>query len=141
MRFLKAAVLEYDDINVGALYSFQKKIFKEQVIQFADITGDYNPLHIDPVFGKKSLFNKNIVHGMFIGSLFSTLVGMHCPGEKCLYVSQTLKFKKPIFYDDQVIVQGTVISKNDSVQLVTIKTEIIKEDNVVISGEAIIRVL
>jgi acyl dehydratase len=78
---------------------------------------------------------------MLIGSLFSTLVGMYCPGEKCLYVSQSLKFKEPVFYDDNVIVKGTVESKNDSVQLITIKTEIVKDNVVAISGNAIVRVL
>ena len=141
MKFPKAAVLEYHDIEVGAVYHFHKKIHKEQVMKFADLTGDYNPLHTDPVFGEKSLFHKNIVHGMLIGSLFSTLVGMYCPGEKCLYVSQSLKFKEPVFYDDNVMVKGTVKSKNDSVQLITIKTEIVKDNVVAISGNAIVRVL
>ena len=141
MKYPKPAVLEYRDIEVGAVFHFRKKIHKEQVMKFADLTGDYNPLHINPVFGEKSLFHKNIVHGMLIGSLFSTLVGMYCPGEKCLYVSQSLKFKEPVYYDDNVMVKGTVKSKNDSVQLITIKTEIVKDNVVAISGNAIVRVL
>ena len=137
MKYPKPAVLEYHDIEVGAVYHFHKKIHKK----FADLTGDYNPLHTDPVFGEKSLFHKNIVHGMLIGSLFSTLVGMYCPGEKCLYVSQSLKFKEPVFYDDNVMVKGTIKSKSNSVQLITIKTEIVKDNVVAISGNAIVRVL
>ena len=141
MKYPKPAVLEYHDIKIGAVYHFHSKFHKEHGLNFADLTGDYNPLHTDPVFGEKSLFHKNIVHGMLIGSLFSTLVGMYCPGEKCLYVSQSLKFKEPVFYDDNVMVKGTVKSKNDSVQLITIKTEIVKDNVVAISGNAIVRVL
>ena len=141
MKYPKPAVLEYHDIEVGAVFHFRKKIHKEQVMKFADLTGDYNPLHINPVFGEKSLFHKNTVHGMLIGSLFSTLVGMYCPGEKCLYVSQSLKFKEPVFYDDNVMVKGIVKSKSDSVQLITIKTEIVKDNVIAISGDAIVRIL
>jgi len=141
MKLIKAAVLEYHDIEVGAVHYFHKKIYKEQVMKFADLTGDYNPLHIDPVFGKKSLFHKNIVHGMLIGSLFSTLVGMYCPGEKCLYVSQSLNFIKPVFYDDNIMVKGTVESKTDSIQVIKIKTEIVKDNVIAISGHAIVRIL
>ena len=140
MKYPKPTVLEYHDIEIGAVYHFHKKIHKEQVMEFARLIGDFNPLHIDPEFGDNSLFKKNIVHGMLVGSLFSTLVGMYCPGEKCLYLSQSLHFKKPVFYNDTVMVRGTVRSKNDSMQLVTIKTEIVKDDIVSISGDAIVKV-
>jgi len=141
IKYPKPAVLEYYDIEVGAVYHFHKKIHKEQVMEFARLIGDYNPLHTDPVFGEQSLFHKNVVHGMLLASLFSTLVGMYCPGEKCLYLSQSLHFKKPVFFNDNVMVRGTVQSKNDSVQLITIKTEIVKDNVVAISGTAIVRVL
>ena len=140
MKYPKPTVLEYHDIEIGAVYHFHKKIHKEQVMEFARLIGDFNPLHIDPEFGENSLFKKNIVHGMLVGSLFSTLVGMYCPGEKCLYLSQSLHFKKPVFYNDTVMVRGTVQSKNYSMQLVTIKTEIVKDDIVAISGDAIVKV-
>ena len=140
MKYPKPSVLEYHDIEVGSVYHFHKKIDKEQVLEFARLIGDYNPSHIDPEFGDNSLFKKNIVHGMLVGSLFSTLVGMYCPGEKCLYLSQSLHFKKPVFYNDTVMVRGTVHSKNDSIQLITIKTEIVKDDIVSISGDAIVKV-
>jgi acyl dehydratase len=98
-------------------------------------------LHVDEEFGKKSVFNKNIAQGMLIASLFSTLVGMHCPGEKCLYLSQTLNFRSPVFYDDTITVKGTVVSKNDSIKVITLKTEIIKAGKAVITGEARVKVL
>ncbi len=138
---MKIANLAIDEIKNGDIYSFNKKILKEDVFKFADITGDYNPLHVDKNFGKKSKFKRNIAHGMLAGSLFSTLVGMHCPGKNALYLSQTLSFKFPIFYGDALIVKGTVIAKNDSINLIKLKTEIIKNKKVCISGEAKIKIL
>ena len=132
----KAANINYSDINIGDIFSFERKIYKQDVMDFAKLSGDFNPLHVDPDFGKKSQFKKNIAHGMLAGSLFSTLVGMHCPGEKSLYMSQTLNFRLPLYYDDAITVKGTVINKNDSIKMVTLKTEILKDGKVVIDGEA-----
>ncbi len=138
---MKVANLDISEINKGDVYSFNKKILEEDVLRFADLTGDFNPLHVDKEFGEKSKFKKNIVHGMLAGSLFSTLVGMYCPGKNALYLSQTLNFKLPIFYNDTITVNGTVIAKNDAINLIILKTEIIKEEKVCISGEAKIKIL
>jgi 3-hydroxybutyryl-CoA dehydratase len=138
---MKAADLRFADIKEGEIYQFTKKITSDDVLKFADLTGDFNPMHVDKEFGKKSQFKQNIVHGMLVTSLFSTLVGMYCPGMKSLYLSQTLYFKIPIFYDDTVTVKGTVTAKNDAINLITLKTEIIKEGKVCINGEARIKVL
>ncbi len=135
------AHLNFSDIQVGASYTFTKVISEETVDQFAQITGDFNPLHCDPAYGKQSKFKKNIAHGMLIGSLFSTLVGMYCPGRDCLYLSQTLKFRRPIFLEDQVTVKGTVSNKSESVKILTMKTEVIVDGKIAVSGEAKVRIL
>jgi len=128
--------MKYEDIKIGDVYSFEKTLNKKDVLDFAKLTGDHNKLHVDETFGKNSKFKQNISHGMLAGSLFSTIIGMHCPGEDGFYVSQTLNFKNPIFYGDKVTVRGTVINKNDSVKMITLKTEILKEDKVAVIGEA-----
>jgi len=132
----KAACLNYQDIKIGEVYKFTRQITQQDVNVFVKLTGDFNPLHTDEIYGQKSKFGNKIVHGMLVGSLFSTLVGMYCPGEKCLYLSQALCFKKPIFPNDKVKVKGTVMNKNDSVKIITIKTEIFKNNILAISGEA-----
>ena len=137
----EAAKLNYNDINPGNVYTFKKIISKQDVMDFAELSGDFNPLHVDVNFGKKSMFKDNVVHGMLAASLFSTLVGMHCPGEKSLYLSQTLNFKLPLYYDDMVTVRGIIISKNDGIKIITIKTEILKDDKIVIDGEAKVKVM
>lgn len=137
----KAANIDYSAINKGDIYLFKRKISKQDVVDFAKLSGDFNPLHVDVDFGKKSTFKNNIVHGMLAGSLFSTLIGMYCPGEKSLYMSQTLNFRLPLYYNDTVLVRGTVISKNDSVRIITLKTEILKGNKVIVDGEAKVKVM
>lgn len=132
----KAPYLEYQDIRVGDIYGFERKITRKDVYDFAELTGDFNPLHTDKTYGEKSKFGNNIVHGMLAGSLFSTLIGMYCPGEKSLYLSQTLNFRRSIFPNDKVKVRGEVVGKNDSVKIITIKTEIFRDNTLIISGEA-----
>ena len=137
----KATSLDFDAIKIGDVFQFTKTFSRDEVITFSRLTGDFNPLHVDTEFGKKSLFKKNVVHGMLASSLFSTIVGMHCPGKKSLYLSQSLNFKSPIFYDDVLVVKGTGSHKSKIIKLVSLKTEILKDGKVVISGEAKVKVL
>ncbi|MDO8505877.1 MAG: MaoC family dehydratase [bacterium] len=138
---MKPAQSQYHDIKIGAIYEFKRTITHADVCAFADLTGDHNPLHVDQKFGAQSQFGKNVVHGMLAGSLFSTLVGMYCPGTSALYVSQTLQFKKPVFYGDTITVCGTVIDKYDSIKMVVLKTEVLRDGEVMVSGEARAKVL
>lgn len=135
------AKIKYSDIQLGAGYEFEKKLTQRDVLKFAELTGDFNPLHVDRRFGNESIFGKNIIHGMLVGSLFSTLVGMYYPGEKNLYISQTLQFKKPVYPNETIKVRSTVVGKNDSVKLITIRTDILKNEEILITGTAVVRVL
>jgi acyl dehydratase len=136
-----SASLKYTEIEIGKVFTFQRAITQKDVCTFVALTGDRNPLHIDEEFGRNSQFGANIVHGMLVGSLFSTLVGMHCPGDKSLYMSQTLQFKLPLFVGDTVTVKGTVTQKHDAIRLVTMKTEICRGSEVIVTGEAKIRMI
>lgn len=137
----RCAEMRYEDIKVGSVYSFEKEVTRKDVMDFAQLTGDFSRLHVDEAFGRKSKFGRNIAHGMLIGSLFSRIVGMYCPGEKSLYLSQTLLFKSPIYYGDRISVNGTVTGKSDSIRIVTMKIEIMKGAKIAIAGTAKIMVL
>ena len=139
---MPAAILNYDEISIGDLFSFKRTLTAEDVSRFAELTGDFSPLHVDEDFGRQSQFGKNLVHGMLAGSLFSTLVGMYCAGQKSLYFGQTLRFRRPIFFNTPLVVSGKVIKKYDSIRLITLATEIIMDDGVVaIDGEAQVKVI
>jgi len=137
----KATILNFDEIKVGSSYSFKRTITSQDVLQFSSLSGDVNPLHVDDEFAKKSPFRKKVVHGLLTASLFSTLIGMYCPGQNSLYLSQTLRFKKPLFYDETVNVSGIVMAKVDSLKIVTIKTEITREADLIVSGEAQVKII
>ena len=133
--------LNYEDIKIGDAAEFERNISAEDVAGFARLSGDHNPLHVDPNYGQTSRFHGNVVHGMFLSSLFSTLVGMHCPGKKSLYLSQTLNFKLPVKPGETVTVKGIVTGKIDAVSMIILKTEILSGGRTVVDGEARVRVL
>lgn len=137
----EASIYQYNEIEIGKLISFERTITRDDVITFSFLTGDRNPLHINEEYGRKSKFQKNIVHGMLCGSLFSTLVGMYCPGEKCLYLSQTLQFRMPLFYGDTVEVRGTVLEKSDAIRIIKMKMEILRGNDIIVFGEARVQVV
>ncbi len=138
---MKLKEYTYDEIDVGKVFEFERHVTKIDVKDFAELTGDFNPLHLDEDYAKTTQFSGKIVHGMLIGSFFSTLLGMVCPGKKNLYLSQSLNFKKPVSIDSVLIVRGTIKKKIESMNVIIIKTEILCKDKIVVDGEAMVKVL
>lgn len=136
-----AVRLRYEDIAVGAVVEFSRTITAEDVVRFVELTGDMNPLHVDDAFGARSAFGQRVVHGMLLAGLFSTLIGMHCPGERALYLSQTLAFRKPAFIGDAVRVRGIVTAKSDATRVITLRTEVLRGEDILVTGEARAQVL
>lgn len=131
----------YEEIQVGQTFQFEKKLSSEEINLFAKITEDENPLHLDEKYAETTPFKKRICHGMLVASLFSTLFGMVCPGKKNLYLSQTINFRKPVFMDSEVLVRGTVEKKIDSLKVLFVKTEIFVGEEIVLDGEAKVQIL
>lgn len=92
----------FNELKVGMRDSISKKITKEMVDQFAEISEDRNPVHVDQEYGKKSIFGDNIAHGMIGAALISAVLGNKLPGLGSVYVSQDLKFKAPVYFGDIV---------------------------------------
>jgi len=98
----------FDDLFIGMSAQFKRKIDGEMIDSFAQVSGDSNPLHIDSDYARRSGFKDQIAHGMLCTSLFSELVGVHLPGENCLLTDISVVFSKPVFIDDEVIVDGLI---------------------------------
>lgn len=142
MNFKKALELDYGSIKVGEMVEFNKQITAEDVEKFATLTGDFNPLHMDSDYALTTLFGERIIHGMLLGSLFSTLVGMYLPGKNCLYLSQDLSFRLPAKIGNTFKVRGKVINKIDSLKILVIQTEILDEKGLIlVEGEAKVKCL
>ena len=118
----------FDDLFVGQKISFSKKIDEFLLNDFAKISGDFNPLHMDDEYAKNTKFGKRVCHGMLLASFFSQLVGMKLPGKNSLYFSQTLNFRNPCFVDDEITIEGEIIEKKSNIKLISIKTIISNQE-------------
>lgn len=98
----------FEEIKVGMSVSYSQTITDADVKQFAGISGDHNPVHVDEVFAESSRFKKRIAHGLISGSFFSALFGTKLPGPGCVYVSQSFHFKRPVYLGDTVTAIATV---------------------------------
>ena len=126
-------VLDFAEIKIGMEKKFTIEITESMIENFANLSGDYNPLHMDEDYAKTTSFKKRVCHGMLLSSFFSKLVGMYLPGQNALYLAQSLKFPKPCFINEKVTIAGKIISKSESTQIITLKTTIVNE-----SGEYLV---
>lgn len=133
--------LEFKQIKVGDTFSFKKLIDDELIDRFASLVGDYNPLHMDTLYARANGFEGRLAHGLLVGSLFSTLVGMLCPGRRALYLSQNLNFKKPVVAGRKMSIKGEVLDKFESLGVIKLKTVVYDEkEDVAVEGEALVKV-
>ena len=119
-----AAKYKLDDIELGMKKQFKVIITETMANEFAKLSGDYTPLHMDEQYGKNSTFKRKICHGLLLVSFFSRLIGMHLPGENALCISHTINYMFPGFIDDEITVEGLVINKSIATKIITLKTTI-----------------
>jgi acyl dehydratase len=127
-------------IQSAQVYTHDFRFTQEQVNQFAEVTGDKNPVHTNAEYAAKTMFKKPIMHGMLSASLFSKVFGTLFPGEGTIYLKQSLSFLKPMYvdtdYEAVFTVKDLIKDKNRAV----IET-VIKDKNtglVCTSGEAVV---
>ena len=128
------------NLFIGQKFSILRKFSKEEVILFSNLCGDKNPLHIDEEFAKKSIFKKPICHGMLGSSLFSNLMGNNITGS--IYLSQTLKFLKPVYIDEEIeafVEINEFIREKNYLKLNTFVVKTASNEKA-IEGEALIRI-
>jgi 3-hydroxybutyryl-CoA dehydratase len=129
--------LPYETIRIGDSGSITKTITDEDLIQFAKLTGDVNPIHVDDKYAKTTQFQGRIAHGMLVASYISTILGTKLPGKDTIYLSQHIQFKKPVKIGDTLTITATVIQKRDDKKIITLKTEVTNQQReVVLTGTA-----
>ena len=126
----------FEDLFVGQKVTFSEKIDESLLIDFAKLSGDFNPLHMDEDYALNTNFEKRVCHGMLLASFFSQLVGMYLPGKNSLYFSQSLNFRNPCFVDDEVTIAGEITEKKSNTKIITIKTTISRGTTIIIDGTA-----
>ena len=126
--------LKLKDIKIGQKKSFEVVVTESMVDDFAKLSGDNNPLHMDENYAKSNNFKGRVCHGMLLASFFSRLAGMYIPGKNALYFSQSLKFQYPCFVNDRIEIHGEVIDKSLATKIITLKTTIIKDKRQIVDG-------
>ena len=134
--------LSFEQLKIGQEASFERVFSVGDINKFAEMTGDYNPLHTDNAYAREAGFGGQIIHGMLAGSLFSTLVGMYLPGKNCLYLSQELNFHLPIKPEEKLKICGKIIGKSEALKIAEIETKIFDKNNkALITGVAKVKLL
>jgi acyl dehydratase len=130
------------DLKVGDSFSTSKQITDRVVRAFAELSGDYNPIHLDEEFASKTRFGRRIAHGMISGALISAVLGYEFKERKIVYLSQSLKFTAPVFLDDTVTATATVARIRDDKPIVTLETVCTNQSGeTVVKGEAVVMIL
>ncbi len=130
------------DLQIGDKFSASKQITDSVVRAFAELSGDYNPIHLDEEFAKTTRFGKRIAHGMIFGVLISAVLGCGFKERGIVYFSQTLKFTAPVFLDDTVTATATVVNIREDKPIVKLETVCTNQNGkTVVKGEAVVMIL
>jgi phosphotransacetylase/acyl dehydratase len=127
----------FDEINIGDSASIDRRLTQQDIQLFAVMSGDVNPAHMDEDFAKDTMFHEVIAHGLWGGSLISTVLGTILPGPGTIYVSQSLRFKRPVMLGDVLTITVIAKSKNPKNNGVVFDCLCTNQDGAkVIKGEA-----
>ena len=132
--------LYFEDLAVGMRATIRKTVENEDVIHFAEVSGDHNPIHLSEHFARKTRFGGRIVHGLYTASLISGVIGMRLPGPGAVYISQTLNFRGPVKIGDLVDVSVEVAELTEKNRRVRLHCECRVGDLVVLDGEGVLSV-
>jgi 3-hydroxybutyryl-CoA dehydratase len=105
--------LNFEDLAIGMRATIRQTVENEDVIGFAELSGDHNPIHLSEHFARKTRFGGRIVHGLYTASLISGVIGMRLPGPGAVYISQTLRFLGPVKIGDVVDVSVEVADREE----------------------------
>lgn len=130
----------FEDLSVGMEASYAKTITNDDILAFAELCGDINPVHLSDEFAASTVFKKRIAHGFLIGSLFSTVLGTKLPGPGCIYLSQSMKFKAPVYIGDEVVATLKVTGLDADKGRATLACDCTVNGKTVLEGEAVMMV-
>lgn len=129
-------------IKIGDRFSTDRLVTDELVRKFAEVSGDYNPIHLDEEVAKTTRFGQRIAHGMLSGAFISAVLGYELSERRIVYLSQSLRFTAPVFIGDTVTATGTVTKIREDKPVITIETICTKQTGeTVVTGEAVVMVL
>ena len=140
MTLLPLQTLYFDDLSVGMTETYAKTVKSSDVVGFAEITGDRNPIHLSEHFAAKTPFKSRIAHGLYTAGLISAVIGTRLPGPGAIYVSQTLRFLAPVKIGDTVEARVEVVELIAERQRARLICQCRVGSTVVLEGEAVVKI-
>ncbi len=126
----------FEDLKIGMSAAYARTIGPADLVMFAGISGDTNPMHLNEEYAAATMFEGTIAHGFLSSSFISTVIGTRLPGPGCVYVSQSLKFKAPVRPGDTVTARAVVSELDPGRNRVKLHTTCTVGNTIVIDGEA-----
>ena len=127
-----------EDLEIGMSRMFERQITQNDIVLFSQVSGDKNPVHLDEEYAQQTIFGKRIAHGMLTASLISAVIAEQLPGHGTVYLSQTLKFIRPVLPGQLVITSVIVSNIEYSNRRVKLDCKCKVNEKVVLAGEAIV---
>ncbi|MEQ9326178.1 MAG: MaoC family dehydratase [Rhodospirillales bacterium] len=126
----------FDELSEGMSAVFGKTVTEADIVNFAGVSGDTNPVHLNADYAAETMFKGRIAHGILTASFISTVIGTRLPGPGCIYVSQNLRFKAPVMIGDTVIARIVITKLIPEKRFLEMSTICTVADKVVLEGEA-----
>lgn len=129
-------------LKIGDKFTTNRTVTDELIRAFAEVSGDYNPIHLDEEFAKNTRFGKRIAHGMLSGAFISAVLGNEFKDMKIIYLSQTMRFTAPVFIGDTVTTTATITNIREDKNIVTCETVCTNQNGeMLVTGESKIMIL
>jgi 3-hydroxybutyryl-CoA dehydratase len=127
-----------DELSVGQSAQMVRIVTEADIVLFAQVSGDHNPVHLDEAFAAQTPFKTRIAHGMLSAAYISAVIGTQLPGPGTIYMQQALRFKRPVKIDDEVTTIATISEIDPIKGRVSIDTVCLVAGKPVIEGEALV---
>jgi 3-hydroxybutyryl-CoA dehydratase len=130
----------FEDLVIGMDASYERTVSEADIVSFAEVSGDTNPVHLDPDYAAGTIFKERIAHGMLTASYVSTVFGTRLPGPGAIYVSQTLNFRAPVRIGDTVVTKVTLTELIPAKRRAIFACDCSVNGKTVLQGEAVLMV-
>ncbi|MDZ4370536.1 MAG: MaoC family dehydratase [Phenylobacterium sp.] len=128
----------FEDLTVGQSAEMHRVVGAADIEAFAEVSGDNNPVHLDEDYARATPFGERIAHGMLSAAYISAILGTKLPGPGAIYLSQSLRFRRPVKIGDVVVARATITALDDGKARVTLETVCQVEGKTVADGEAVV---
>jgi 3-hydroxybutyryl-CoA dehydratase len=130
--------LYFDELSVGQSAERSQWVGAGDIAAFAQLSGDTNPVHLDEAYAQTTPFGGIVAHGMLSAAYISAVLGTQLPGPGAIYLSQSLRFRRPVRIGDEVVARVTVMALDERRGHVTLETVCLVAGKVVLDGEALV---